>query len=723
VLATWLCGIAPTAFAQSIADAQFLRQFGVRVPTFPGSLGLTIGNAVNRATGEVFVVDGTRVQVFQPTGGVSRVWSCLGCSHVGVNPGTGDVYVSNSGADVVHRFGSGGALLGSFGGSGSGAGQLGFPAGVAVDPANGNVYVRDTGNARIQQFTATGGFIRAFTAPPGTFVAANSPGGLAFDPDARVLYTTDPFVHSISKFDPDGNFLLSWIPPLGPGPGQVKWIRGLAVEPGTGNVYVCDTDNERISVFTSSGAFVKTFQGPNDVVAGAFHPRDIAIDWTTGARYVNAAYAFRVDRFDAADAFLGSFGTREMSGQFLEGPRGIAVSPLTGDVYLVDSIDMLAKRFSPGGGFELEWGGSVRIDPGLPGLFGFSFDSAIAVDPDGNVWTGHTGIHYPDQPDSLFVQKADPNGTNLAAWPRVEFSGQHYDDFIRGIAVDPTTREVWLADWNFGLARKYDPSGAPLLSFPASSPSGIAVRNGLVYVAEAGLDRIRVHTTSGAFVSTLGGPGAGPGQLDLSDTSGLSLAPDGSLLVADSRNHRIQQFAPDGQLVAQLGSGTGSLPGQFRVPTGTAWSPSGDLLYVLDTFNERVQVFCLTDLATCDSQLDGDADGVPDAVDNCPWLSNTSQADGGRVASPANPSGSGPDGIGDPCQCAELDFDGAVDADDLARFREHLADPSVAIPAERCSVAHGSPCDLRDVATLARAFAGRSPGATQLCAAALRILP
>ena len=50
----------------------------------------------------------------------------------------------------------------TFGSSGSGAGQMVSPQGVAVRPASGNVYVADTGNDRIDVFGPTGSFIEAF---------------------------------------------------------------------------------------------------------------------------------------------------------------------------------------------------------------------------------------------------------------------------------------------------------------------------------------------------------------------------------------------------------------------------------------------------------------------------------------------------------------------------------------------------------------------------------
>lgn len=56
------------------------------------------------------------------------------------------------------------ALIGSFGSSGSAAGQFELTAesGLAVDQSTGNVYLADTGNHRVDEFSGSGAFIRAF---------------------------------------------------------------------------------------------------------------------------------------------------------------------------------------------------------------------------------------------------------------------------------------------------------------------------------------------------------------------------------------------------------------------------------------------------------------------------------------------------------------------------------------------------------------------------------
>lgn len=57
-----------------------------------------------------------------------------------------NVYVVDSGADQLHSFDSALQLRWSAGSSGTGAGQLSNPSGVAVDPSNGFAYVVDNGD-------------------------------------------------------------------------------------------------------------------------------------------------------------------------------------------------------------------------------------------------------------------------------------------------------------------------------------------------------------------------------------------------------------------------------------------------------------------------------------------------------------------------------------------------------------------------------------------------
>jgi uncharacterized protein (TIGR03663 family) len=93
--------------------------------------------------------------------------------------------------------------------------------------------------------------------------------------------------------------------------------------------------------------------------------------------------------------------------------------------------------------------------------------------------------------------------------------------------------------------------------------------------------------------TVIGSAGADEGQLNA--PRGVAVAPDGSLYVADSRNHRIQHFSQDGDLLKVWGTfadaAQGEAPGgTFNEPWGVAVGPDGSV-YVTDTWNHRIQKF------------------------------------------------------------------------------------------------------------------------------------
>ncbi len=68
--------------------------------------------------------------------------------------------------------------------------------------------------------------------------------------------------------------------------------------------------------------------------------------------------------------------------------------------------------------------------------------------------------------------------------------------------------------------------------------------------------------------------------------TGVVVSPQGNILVADTLNHRIEVFAPDGTLIRQFG-GQGAALDQFYEPRGIAVDAQGNL-YVADTWNARI---------------------------------------------------------------------------------------------------------------------------------------
>lgn len=86
------------------------------------------------------------------------------------------------------------------------------------------------------------------------------------------------------------------------------------------------------------------------------------------------------------------------------------------------------------------------------------------------------------------------------------------------------------------------------------------------------------------------------GNLSFLAPRDIATAPDGSLYVADSRNHRIVHLNADGSLIKTIGSYGNTMEnpnqpgGMMNEPWGVAVDTDGTL-YVADTWNHRIQVF------------------------------------------------------------------------------------------------------------------------------------
>src|SRR5690606_34839727 len=144
------------------------------------------------------------------------------------------------------------------------------PRGVAVAD-DGSIYVVDTGNHRVQIFDADGEFVSSFGqsgSGPGQFAAfaggQGGAGGIAITGDR--VFVADTWNHRVQVFDLDGAFITTWgsffdaqdnPEQAAANEGLFYGPRGIAVADDL--VYVTDTGNERVQVFTLDGEFVRMF--------------------------------------------------------------------------------------------------------------------------------------------------------------------------------------------------------------------------------------------------------------------------------------------------------------------------------------------------------------------------------------------------------------------------------------------------------------------------------
>ena len=128
-----------------------------------------------------------------------------------------------------------------------------------------------------------------------------------------------------------------------------------------------------------------------------------------------------------------------------------------------------------------------------------------------------------------------------------------------------------------------------------NAPRNLAVApDGTIYVADSGNHRIQAFEPNGTFKLKWGSEGSGPSQF--SEPWGIGVGLDGRVYVADTWNHRVQIFTPEGELVQQVGTfvnAQGDLqlsPGDFWGPRDITFDSLGNF-YVSDTGNKRVQKF------------------------------------------------------------------------------------------------------------------------------------
>src|SRR3954468_21085916 len=167
-------------------------------------------------------------------------------------------------------------------------------------------------------------------------------------------------------------------------------------------------------------------------------------------------------------------------------------------------------------------------------------------------------------------------------------------DKPEGIAVDPDGN-IFIADYNTGFVKKYDKSYKWLLTFSEyGSEKGqniksefMDIRDGKLYMPEAGNHRVDVFDLNGKFLFDFGGMGSEAGKMNNPESA--KFASDGKLYVADLKNDRIKVFDAAGKLLPGWGK-PGEGAGEFKSPAGIGIDKH-DNIYVTEIGNDRVQVF------------------------------------------------------------------------------------------------------------------------------------
>jgi sugar lactone lactonase YvrE len=205
-----------------------------------------------------------------------------------------------------------------------------------------------------------------------------------------------------------------------------------------------------------------------------------------------------------------------------------------------------------------------------------------------------TGVAVSD--DILYV--ADPGAQSLIVFDtarrkEVRITRAGDKPLVSPVAVTPgPAGTVYVADsWSRQVVQ-LDRKGVLLRTISHGDlqrPSSLAFDSTRqrLYVGDSKAHVVHVFDDQGTKVAAIGKLGAGPGEFN--SPTHLALAPDGSVLVTDALNFRVEAFGADGQFKYQIGT-LGDGAGNFAAPKGVAVDRNG-LIYVADAMFDAVQVF------------------------------------------------------------------------------------------------------------------------------------
>jgi tripartite motif-containing protein 71 len=270
----------------------------------------------------------------------------------------------------------------------------------------------------------------------------------------------------------------------------------------------------------------------------------------------------------------------------VDSPRGIAINDSTGAIYAVDWWNQRLEKFSANGTYQLKWG--HRGTKTEPGSINFAWDAAVNP-ANGNVYVADRESHE--------IEVFDANGNYVTRWG---YRGTTLGKFTfpQGVAFDPTDGSLLVADSGNNRIQRFSilksGKGSPLVAYGSkgtadgqfSVPTGIDVASdGTIWVADTQNNRIQKRNpTTGNWTSYSSATGDG---LGFKSPWGVSVDPsDGSIWVADTGHDRIVKMSPNGTFLYSVNGaslGIGPMDAPFEVAFGT-----GGEIYVSVVWDNRI---------------------------------------------------------------------------------------------------------------------------------------
>lgn len=302
-------------------------------------------------------------------------------------------------------------------------------------------------------------------------------------------------------------------------------------------------------------------------------PMVARFDWPTGVAVNKKGEQFiadydnhvirKIDRFGWVTTFAGrgipGFADGEGREALFHGPDTIAIDR-EDNLYVADADNFRIRKVTPQGGVSTVAGSGRQGNKEGPALESeFVYPTGVAVAPDGSLYVADRGAHR--------IKRVTPAGIVM---------------IVAGTG-EPGTHDSlsYFSKFNHPMAVAVDD-----------------VEN--IYVADAGSHTIRRIDREGIVITVAGSGEAGyrdglRAEAQFSWPTGVAVDPEGNLIVADSKNHRIRKILlPQGRVGTLAGNGrpgfidgTGS-SAEFDFPTGITVDSAGNI-YIADSANHRIR--------------------------------------------------------------------------------------------------------------------------------------
>jgi sugar lactone lactonase YvrE len=569
----------------------------------------------------------------------------------------GRVYLADPVWNVVRRIdaatGAEDVVAGTGNGTSSGDGHsaraagLDFPEAVALRP-DGALLIGTASRLRLVRngviTTLAGGGTSPLPPAEGlraTDVALDPIRGIAVAPDGSV-YFSQPQADRVLRLATDGTLHLAagtGVAAALPGPAPAVAFPlddplDVAVD-RTGALLVADYGNDRVVRVDASGlaTVVASLDGPRGLGIGA----DGAVLVAKAKEVVSLANgtARRVVSRGATDVAAGGGG----------------------DLWFVDESAVYRRRATGAvaaqslagyGRDRVRGGDPARLQTYLPTNVAVRDGAVYWTDGDVKAWRlagGRARLITANDPPFWDAASLDPERTSLL----LDTYGIAVDEHGRVYVSDSRTSEVYLLTKNgrrkvAGRGSVCIPGatdvgdGGLATSAYLCSPAGLAVSHGRLYIADTVNHRIRVVDAHGRISTFAGGNGVGAagdgGQAkaaQLNYPDGVTVAPDGSVYVADTGNHVVRRIARNGVITTvagvpgkegYAGDGGRATSALLSFPESVAVAADGTL-YIAEEGNDAVRRVrpdgTITTLAGGHGRaFSGDGGAAADAALGCP---------------------------------------------------------------------------------------------------------